>query len=589
MEYMEAAIKKDPTLPEKWRIEGEKRYNAYLQRIASSVVATTTASEIIIPVVFHLVDSAQRLAWITDRDIYEQVEILNRDYGGKKADLYKDVIPPEITARVGRISLKFVLARRTPDGDLTSGIERRAIGTPDHISIKATATGGLDAWDDTKYLNVWAGTFSGADVGLLGISTFPFTTDQGAQGPVIDIATIPFTSPVSRGYYPEYDEGTTLSHEIGHFFYLFHTFGDQTVCNNADFRLQDGWPLPLGAGPEGDDTPPEKAGPGNAYFGNPSENYSDGCSKTTFGMMYGSFMNYFDNRAEFMFSDGSRKRVEGCLNLYRNDLATSDGAVPPVDVTDAFLVTVTPRGIPARRAYIANNTPFTANVRNTGTGDLTSVTVNVNIDGLNVAPVVFPLTLVPGADTTLGLAAISAVPGFHVLTVSTSAPNGGADAFSNNDTITSFIFIQSATITAPFTEDFSSGTFPPAGWQIYNPNGGTLTWEQDDVSGSTDAGAATVQNYDYQSFGDLDDLVLPVIDLGVSDSALLHFKVANAVFDDVDVSTWDGLEVYVSGDEGVTYNLAYKKTGNQLKTLEGCRSGTLLPLHLTSLNFGEKK
>jgi hypothetical protein len=154
MEYMEASIKKDPTLPEKWRIEGEKRYQAYLQRAASNVVATTTASEIIIPVVFHLVDSAQRLAWITDRDIYEQVEILNNAYGGKKADLYKDVIPPDITSRVGRISLKFVLARRTPDGDLTTSIERRAIVTPDHISIKETATGGLDTWDDTKYLNV---------------------------------------------------------------------------------------------------------------------------------------------------------------------------------------------------------------------------------------------------------------------------------------------------------------------------------------------------------------------------------------------------------------------------------------------------
>ncbi len=140
------------------------------------------ATEIIIPIVFHLVDSAQRLAGITDRDIYEQVEILNRDYGGRKADLYKNVIPPEIYARLGRIPVKFVLARRTPDGALTTGIERRAIATPDHISIKAYSTGGLDAWDVTKYVNVWAGAFSGADDGLLGIATFPFTTiDEGAR------------------------------------------------------------------------------------------------------------------------------------------------------------------------------------------------------------------------------------------------------------------------------------------------------------------------------------------------------------------------------------------------------------------------
>ena len=513
MEYMTEAIKKDPSLPEKWRIEGEKQYNAYLQRKAAGRAERPAATEIIIPIVFHLVDSAKTLAGITDRDIYEQVEILNKDYGGQKADLYKNVIPPEITARLGRISFKFVLARRAPDGTLTTGIERRVNTTPDHINVKASATGGLDAWDVTRYVNVWAGTFSGLENGLLGIATFPFTTGEGAQGLVIGISTIPYTSPTVRGYYPEYDEGATLSHEIGHYFYLFHTFGDETVCNNVDFRLQDGWPLPTGDGPEGDDTPEESAGPGNAYFGNPSENFSNGCTSLSFGEMYGSFMNYFDDRALFMFSDGSRKRMEDCINIYRPGLLTSDGATPPVDVTDAFMVNVTPRGTPERKAYIINNTPFTANVRNTGTGNLTTVTVNVKLDGVTVAPIVFPLSLAPGRDTTLSLAPINAAAGFHTLTVYTSAPNGTTDTFLNNDTLLSYIFIDPAVISVPFTEDFTSTTFPPAGWQIWNPNSNT-TWIRNATSGFTAAGAATVQNYSYQGNGQFDDLISPAIDLG---------------------------------------------------------------------------
>ncbi|HJY23520.1 MAG TPA: hypothetical protein VJ279_11575, partial [Hanamia sp.] len=32
MELMEEAIRKDPTLPAKWKVEGEKQYQAYLQR-----------------------------------------------------------------------------------------------------------------------------------------------------------------------------------------------------------------------------------------------------------------------------------------------------------------------------------------------------------------------------------------------------------------------------------------------------------------------------------------------------------------------------------------------------------------------------
>ncbi len=94
--------------------------------------------------VFHLIDSAEAaLSWITDRDVYEQVEILNQAYGGKKAVLYKNVIPREIDniVELEIFPVRFTLARRTPAGALTSGIERRVNTTPDRISIKSTADG----------------------------------------------------------------------------------------------------------------------------------------------------------------------------------------------------------------------------------------------------------------------------------------------------------------------------------------------------------------------------------------------------------------------------------------------------------------
>jgi len=578
MEEMEKAIAKDPTLPEKWRIEGERQYQMYLERQAQGREARTEAGEIIIPIVFHLVDAATALAGITDRDIYEQVEYLNRDYQGRKADRYVKVIPPEIYARVGKVGVKFVLARRTPGGALTTGIERRVNATPSHIDIKANATGGLDAWDPTKYVNVWAGTFSGGDAGLLGIATFPFTTGEGAQGVVIGLNTLPYTSNTARGYYPEYSEGATLPHEIGHYLYLWHTFGDLTTCNNQDFRIQSGWPLPTGAGPEGDDTPAEQAGPGNAYFGNPSMNYAGACTTEPFGIVYGSFMNYYDDRALFMFTEGHRKRIIGCIDLYRAGLKTSDGATPPTAVTDAFLVTVSPRGLPERRSYFMNNSPLTATVRNSGTSNLTSVAVNVSMDGGAPITTIFPLTLAPGRDTTLPLANISAAAGNHTMTIYTTAPNSTTDAFLNNDTLQSFIAIKpAAVLTAPFTESFTATTFPPTNWQTFNPNGGTLTWARSATVGFTAAGSATVNNYNYTGVGQLDELITPGINFGANDSSILTFRVAHAVYDAVDVSTWDGLEVYVSGDGGVTYTLAYKKTGNQLKTIAAAQTGSFAP------------
>ena len=564
MERMNEAIKNDPSLRERWKAEGERQYNAYLQR--KEIAKEADISEIIIPVVFHLIDTAEAQSWITDRDIYEQIEILNQAYNGEKAEMYKNVIPSEMYKRVGNIPIKFVLARRTPSGALTSGIERRTNETPDRIKIKSTADGGLDAWDVNKYLNVWCGTFTGGDDGLLGIATFPFTTTEGPQGVVISIATLPYASNVSRSYYPSYSEGATLAHEIGHYLYLWHTFGDDTVCNNDDFREEAGWPLPNGAGPEGDDTPEEKGGPDNAIFGNPSQNYSDGCATQSFGEMYGSFMNYFDDRALFMFSDGMRKRVEGCINLYRPGLKTSKGATPPVAVNDAFLVTVNPRGIPERREYITNNTPLTATVRNTGTSNLTKITLNVKLDAAAATTSDFTVNLAPGSETTLSLGNINAAAGTHALTIYTSSPNNGTDRFTNNDTIRSFFYMNTATVNAPFKENFSGNTFPPAGWQIWNPQSNT-TWTKSTASGFSLEGSATVQNFDYDGDGQLDDLVSPSINMGLYDSSILSFRVAYAVYDTVDVSLWDGLEVYVSGNGGASYQLAYKKSGKQLRTI----------------------
>ena len=75
MDVMAEAIKKDPTLPEKWKAEGERQYQQYLKRQQQNNLRTlgTSSGAIIIPIVFHLVDAAATLNGITDRDIYEQV------------------------------------------------------------------------------------------------------------------------------------------------------------------------------------------------------------------------------------------------------------------------------------------------------------------------------------------------------------------------------------------------------------------------------------------------------------------------------------------------------------------------------------
>lgn len=563
MELLEAAIKKNPAILEQWKQEGERRYQAYLQRKALGKIQQPDT--LIIPIVFHLVDEDSRLAWITDRNIYDQVEMLNDGYNGLKSDEYKNVIPNQIYNRKGSIPIKFVLARRTPAGILTSGIERRSNTTPGRIDIKSTATGGLDAWDTEKYLNIWVGTFTGNDDNLLGVSTFPFTTTEGPQGVVVSIATLPYTSNVSRSYYPIYSEGATLIHEIGHYFYLWHTFGDLSYCNNQDFRLQPGWPLPDSAGLSADDTPSEKQD-NNTIYGNPSVNFFDGCTTETFGEMYGSFMNYFDDRALFMFSNGHRKRVEACIDLYRSNLANSNGAIAPTPINDAYVVSVTPYGSPERKIQILNNVPLTVRLRNYGNQVLNSVKLNLLVDGNTVLQHVYALNLDPGKDTDINLGPLNLTAGNRILTIYSSDPNGGLDNFNANDTLQSFVSVVPPPIAAPYNQNFNGGIFPPAGWQIWNPNNDG-TWSSSSTSGYPEAGSATMQFRNFSGAGQLDELVMPALDMGTSDSSVLSFNYAYAVYNNSIVSTWDGLEIYLSNDNGRNYQLIYKKTGNFLKTL----------------------
>lgn len=560
-EHIINALKADPTLKMKWKLEGEK---IRTKNLLNPVARVSAQSEIIIPIVFHIVDNAANQKWITDRDIYTQIEILNEAYNGQKAWKYKNVIPKEMLDLLGSTKIKFVLARRNPAGQLTTGIERRTFKTPSYINIKNSKKGGIDPWDEKRYINIWVGTFSGNDDGLLGIATPPFYTSDGPQGVVIGSATLPYSVNVTREYYPNYNEGSTLVHELGHYFYLWHTFGDMDVCNNDDFWVEPGWELPNGAGPEGDDTPEEK-GAGNAIFGNPSMAYTDGCASTTFGEMYGSFMNYFDDRSLFMFSKGHMRRVEGTLDLYRPELMNSIGAVAPVPVQDAYVVSISPYGSPLERKFTSVNAPITATIRNSGTNVLNSVSLSYQINNGSFQSALFQnLNLSPLKDTVLVLGNLAAPPGEYTITVFSSLPNSIPDQFSNNDTLQSFVSLSQSKINAPFAENFS-GNFPPTGWEIGNPQK-NQTWEKNTTSGFQQAGAASVMGYSYSGYGQLNDLISPWIDFGNADSSLLSFKLAYAYTDAVDVSVWDGLEVYVTNDDGINYQLVYKKTGNFLTT-----------------------
>src|SRR5690606_8315782 len=98
---------------------------------------------------------------------------------------------------------------------------------------KYALTGGADAWDPTKYLNIWVVNASEPDV--LGYAIPPSYVSSGFPlqeiGVVLDYGafgrrggTLQFFSPSLN------DRGRTATHEVGHFFELEHNFGGGPGC-----------------------------------------------------------------------------------------------------------------------------------------------------------------------------------------------------------------------------------------------------------------------------------------------------------------------------------------------------------------------
>jgi len=150
--------------------------------IAANQNAMTTQSVMTIPVVVHLLwkTAAQN---ITDQQIQSQITVLNQDFGRTNPDASNT--PAAFVPVAANTTIQFCLAQRDPNGLATTGIERFNTSVTSwsaNDNMKHTATGGLNAWDPTRYLNIWVCNLGG---GLLGYGEFPTSTVSQTFGVVI--------------------------------------------------------------------------------------------------------------------------------------------------------------------------------------------------------------------------------------------------------------------------------------------------------------------------------------------------------------------------------------------------------------------
>ncbi|CAM1335026.1 PKD domain-containing protein [Tenacibaculum aestuariivivum] len=119
-----------------------------------------------------------------------------------------------------------------------------------------------------------------------------------------------------------------------------------------------------------------------------------------------------------------------------------------------------------------------------------------------------------------------------------------------------------------FTEDFS-GVFPPADWEIRNFDG-KLEFEQG-AAGNGDSFCMMMNNADNSTIGELDEIILPSLDLSAGDTDF-YFDVAYTKYNhfdpEFDTDAPDKLKVMVSKDCGENWETLYDKTHTDLQTFE---------------------
>lgn len=289
-----------------------------------------TRSVYTIPVVFHVVYNTPEEN-IPDSVIWNQLTRLNEDYARMNADTSN--MRAEFMPVAGATQIQFMMAGIDPQGNPTNGITRTSSATTsfgsfnaffgdftDLEKVKSTADGGHDAWDQTRYLNIWICDMSiNGQAFLLGYATPPAnlpnwpvgsTPDNLGDGVVLQYQCVGSNNPNDLGVANYTVLGRTAVHEVGHYLGLRHVWGD------GDCTMDDG----INDTPDATDASQQDC-----------DQNSNTCNADVVGLgdlhdMIENFMDYSAETCQNSFTDQQAALMHGVLENQRYDLVHNNPA-----------------------------------------------------------------------------------------------------------------------------------------------------------------------------------------------------------------------------------------------------------------------
>lgn len=279
----------DPTLRDRHRRIEEDCQKAIAKGEAQRVWRRLVTIQVVVHVV-HKTDEEN----ISDAQVASQIDVLNQDYRGTNPDRSK--VPGAWTSLAADPNITFALATTDPKGKPTTGITRTQT-TVDSFStddaVKAKKGGGVAPWATDRYLNLWVCNLGD---GLLGYAQFP-----GGPAKTDGVVILSTAFGTTGAAADPFNLGRTATHEVGHWLNLRHIWGDTNDCSGSD---------------QVSDTPRAQA----PNYGKPTWPHIT-CNNGPNGDMFMDYMDYVDDDAMVMFTQGQAARMNATLAGPRKKIA----------------------------------------------------------------------------------------------------------------------------------------------------------------------------------------------------------------------------------------------------------------------------